>query len=419
MFMSRDHKVRQEGVKKRKKKKKKKKAGVVLITDSEETEVSIAGELDEKLTVVAADDEKEGLQNGGEKSSDSSISKECCDSNMQVSSRSENKDFPSLSLALLPKTGEEYCGPTENTTTFDQTDSIEQLVRGERVDHVEVAGLEFRTSSDHIRTVDERKTDRLQVGSDSLTESTENVLLETENVSLKHALIQPDDSDFQSSVDGSAERLAVADDSSKESTENLHFTTDDGHNLLQSIDSDHIPKATDLASENSTDISSDKRTSKSDENYVYLATFECGTPKQIDDPSELWKDRRDSTASYDGQEYNFIPGIHKENEKLSRSSSVGSFSGSGSFSIQRANSDAANRTSTVSSVNRISSSVKSSSGMSDSWKAVNDFFTSTSRNSSFLEGGSVKSDDSFSGFDMFDDLLGVEEDHFSSPEVRS
>ena len=141
------------------------------------------------------------------------------------------------------------------------------------------------------------------------------------------------------------------------------------------------------------------------EHYASLATFECGTPKPVESIWQIEKERGLSNASYEGEDLNIIPGIHKN----SMSGSSGSFNGSGSFS-QRSS-----RNNTMDSIP--GSSTFESSVASGSWPNRSGSFN---RNSSKADAGfCVGSPGSeFSEYEMFDELLGLEEDHFSPPEVR-
>lgn len=149
----------------------------------------------------------------------------------------------------------------------------------------------------------------------------------------------------------------------------------------------------------------DDNTSESEtpEHFASLATFECGTPKQVDSIQEIEKERALSNVSYEGEDFNIIPGIHKD----SVSGSSGSFNGSGSFS-QRSS-----RNNTLDSIPR--SSTFGSSVASGSWPNRSGSFN---HNYSKVEAGfSVGSSGSeLSEYEMFDELLGLEEDHFSPPE---
>lgn len=140
------------------------------------------------------------------------------------------------------------------------------------------------------------------------------------------------------------------------------------------------------------------------EHYASLATFECGTPKPVESIWQIEKERGLSNASYEGEDLNIIPGIHKN----SMSGSSGSFNGSGSFS-QRSS-----RNNTMDSIP--GSSTFESSVASGSWPNRSGSFN---RNSSKADVGfCVGSPGSeFSEYEMFDELLGLEEDHFSPPEV--
>lgn len=145
------------------------------------------------------------------------------------------------------------------------------------------------------------------------------------------------------------------------------------------------------------------------EYYAALAAFECGTPKQVD---SIWEIERSGEAnvSYEGQGLNIVPGIHKNHDTRSRSSS-GSFNGSGSFKqgLHRGS-----RLTTVDSNYRTSSF--GSDAPSSSWPGGSSV---SSRKSSRgdVTVGSPGSESQFSEYEMFDELLGLEEDHFSPPEV--
>ena len=139
---------------------------------------------------------------------------------------------------------------------------------------------------------------------------------------------------------------------------------------------------------------------------VSLAMLECGTPKQIDDISQIEKDRGLSCTSYEDEDFNIVPGIHKSDGRLSRSGSSGSFTASGSY-ISRNN--------TMDSINGFSAF--GNSAASDSRKYVATSFSSSSRNNSKTDfgTGSPSSESHFSEYELFDELLGLQEDHFSPP----
>lgn len=146
------------------------------------------------------------------------------------------------------------------------------------------------------------------------------------------------------------------------------------------------------------------------EYYAALAAFECGTPKQVD---SIWEIERSGEAnvSYEGEDLNIIPGIHKSFDTRSRSGS-GSFNGSGSFQLGLQRSS---RHSTMDSNYRTSSFGSGTPG--SSWPGGNG---PSSRKSSKgdVTFGSPSSESQFSEFEMFDELLRLEEDHFSPPEVH-
>ena len=149
--------------------------------------------------------------------------------------------------------------------------------------------------------------------------------------------------------------------------------------------------------------------SEAPEYYAALAAFECGTPKQVD---SIWEIERPGEAndSYEGEDLNIIPGIHKSYDTRSRSSS-GSFNGSGSFQL---GSQRSSRHSTMDSNYRTSSLGSGAPG--SSWPGRNG---SSSRRSSRADVtfGSPSSESQLSEYEMFDELLRLEEDHFSPPEV--
>ena len=158
------------------------------------------------------------------------------------------------------------------------------------------------------------------------------------------------------------------------------------------------------------DVTNDTDTT---EHFAALAAFECGTPKQVDSMWQIEKDRAWSNTSHEGEDLNIIPGIHKNTDRHSLSGSSGSYNGSGSFphSSQRSS-----RNSTMDSVSR--TSPFGSSAASDSWLYRSG--SSSRKNSKADVGFNVGSPDSeFSEYEMFDELLGLEEDHFSPPEVHT
>ena len=153
--------------------------------------------------------------------------------------------------------------------------------------------------------------------------------------------------------------------------------------------------------------------SETPEHFAALATFECGAPKQVDSIWQIEKERALSNTSYEGEDFNVIPGIHKNADRHSLSGSSGSFNGSGSFQL---GSQRSSRNNTMDSIAR--SSTFGSSAASDSWP--NRSGSSSRKNSKAestvgLHVGSPGSE--FSEYEMFDELLGLEEDHFSPPEV--
>ena len=149
------------------------------------------------------------------------------------------------------------------------------------------------------------------------------------------------------------------------------------------------------------------------EHFAALAAFECGTPKQVDSIWQIEKERALSNTSYEGEDLNIIPGIHKSTDRHSLSESSGSYNGSGSIQV---GSQRSSRNNTMDSVCR--GSTLGSSSASDSWLYRSD---SSSRKSSKADVGfNVGSPGSeFSEYEMFDELLGLEEDHFSPPEVHT
>ena len=138
--------------------------------------------------------------------------------------------------------------------------------------------------------------------------------------------------------------------------------------------------------------------------YAELATFECGTPKLVDSISEIERSG-EANVIYKEKDFNIVPGIHTR----SRSSS-GSLSGSGSF---QSGSRRSSRRSTAES-NYTKSSSLGSNVPSSSWPGVSNHNNSSREN---LKVGSPGSESLFSDYEMFDELLGLEEDHFSPPEV--
>ena len=149
------------------------------------------------------------------------------------------------------------------------------------------------------------------------------------------------------------------------------------------------------------------------EHFASLATFECGTPKQVNSMWQIEKERALSNTSYEGEDLNIIPGIHKNTDRHSQSESSGSFNGSsGSFPLS---SQRSTRNNTLDSVYQ--TSTYGSSAASDSWLYRSG---SSSRKSSKADVGlNVGSPGSeFSEYEMFDELLGLQEDHFSPPEVQ-
>ena len=147
------------------------------------------------------------------------------------------------------------------------------------------------------------------------------------------------------------------------------------------------------------------------EHFAALAAFECGTPKQVDSIWQIEKDRALSNTSYEGEDLNIIPGIHKNADRHSLSESSGSYNGSGSF---LSGSQRSSRNNTMDSIYR--TSTVGSSVTSDSWPYKSG--SSSRKNSKADMAFSVGSPGSeFSEYEMFDELLGLEEDHFSPPEV--
>ena len=149
------------------------------------------------------------------------------------------------------------------------------------------------------------------------------------------------------------------------------------------------------------------------EHFAALAAFECGTPKQVDSMWQIEKERALSNTSYEGEDLNIIPGIHKNTDRHSLSESSGSYNGSGSFQL---GSQRNSRNNTMDSIYR--TPTLGSSAASDSWLQRS---SSSSRRSSKADVGfNVGSPGSeLSEYEMFDELLGLEEDHFSPPEVHT
>lgn len=145
------------------------------------------------------------------------------------------------------------------------------------------------------------------------------------------------------------------------------------------------------------------------EYYAALATFECGTPKKVDSIWQIERERgmsADFNASYEGEDLNIVPGIHKGSDTRSQSESSGSCNGSGSQRSSRNNTlDSMHRTFTLSST-------------PGSWPGRNSF-SSRKSSKADLSIGSPGSESQFSEFEMFDELIGLEEDHFSPPEVSA
>lgn len=139
--------------------------------------------------------------------------------------------------------------------------------------------------------------------------------------------------------------------------------------------------------------------------YAELAAFECGTPKLVDSISETERSR-EANVVYEEKDFNIVPGIH-----LCSRSSSGSLSGSGSF---QSSSQRSSRRSTAESSYMKSSSLGSNAPPS-SWPGVSNHNNPGGEN---LKVGSPSSESAFSDYEMFDELLGLEEDHFSPPEVR-
>ena len=179
-------------------------------------------------------------------------------------------------------------------------------------------------------------------------------------------------------------------------------------NPFEGVPEDEIDSASNNEAEEKTLTTTNN--TEAPEYYAALAAFECGTPKQVD---SIWEIERSGEAniSYEGEDLNIIPGIHKSFDTRSRSSS-GSFNGSGSFQL---GSQRSSRHSTMDSNYRTSSFGSGAPG--SSWPGGNG---PSSRKSSKADVtfGSPSSESQFSEFEMFDELLRLEEDHFSPPEVH-
>lgn len=150
---------------------------------------------------------------------------------------------------------------------------------------------------------------------------------------------------------------------------------------------------------------------ESPEYHAALAAFECGTPKQVDSIWQIERERvlsTESNTSYEGENLNIIPGIHKSYDTRSRESS-GSFSGPGSF---QPGSQRSSRHSTMDSSYRTSTF---GSGTPSSWPGGSGL-SSRKSSKADITVGSPSSESQFSEYEMFDELLGLEEDHFSPPE---
>lgn len=148
------------------------------------------------------------------------------------------------------------------------------------------------------------------------------------------------------------------------------------------------------------------------EYHATLAAFECGTPKKVDSIWQIERERGMSTelnASYEGEDLNIVPGIHKSRDSHSRSESSGSFNESGSFPLD---SQRHSRHNTMDSMNRTSTLSSTPTG---SWPGRSGF-SSRKSSKADVSTGSPSSEGQFSEYEMFDELLGLEEDHFSPPE---
>lgn len=142
------------------------------------------------------------------------------------------------------------------------------------------------------------------------------------------------------------------------------------------------------------------------EYHAELAAFECGTPKLVDRISEIER-FGEANESYEGKDLNIVPGIHKSYDTCSRSSS-GSFNGSGSF---QSSSQRSSRHNTL-EINHRSSQFEGCVPPS-SWPGISNRKISSGGDCTI---GSPGSESQFSDYEIFDELLGLEEDHFSPPE---
>ena len=370
----------------KRKKKKKKKPGVALIADGEDQQAFSATGLDAKLGTGEATGWSNGCTGdlpptGNEV--DLPPPADGVESIAQAFSAANLGALNSMAQSVEDhRFGSGIC-------SFDQTDSIEQLMTEESACSV---GQETGTSLD--LQPENATGNRLGLGRASSGAVPEHSSGARGPVPFEMA---------DSVIDASLQCSDASDtDPARRPRVNDHSATDS----RELPESDRGSESSNDAADHSTNVSCDSTSSLPDENRVSLATFELGTPKQITDPSELVpkQTRAEATVTYDDEDCNIVPGIH-----------TGSFNGSGSFpGLKQRTPDDGSPTEPGSLSQKISSSLKNSP-VSDSWTFVTEFFSSPGRTSSVRSGAS---EESYGGFNMFDDLLGVEEDHFSPPEVR-
>lgn len=162
---------------------------------------------------------------------------------------------------------------------------------------------------------------------------------------------------------------------------------------------------TDSPSNDKTFQEQDEKPDNEFDYQVSRAHFKYGTPTEqsLDDSKE------ESLSPEDDEDFNFVPGIHKPDPWRSHSGSFSSLTGSGSFNAQSKPETEEPR--------RPSTSVSKSSVLNDSWRYVTNTLAGIERKDSRADNMSVATEDSLGDLAMFEELLGMSEDHFASPEV--
>lgn len=207
--------------------------------------------------------------------------------------------------------------------------------------------------------------------------------------------------DTQLTLQSSSKDFADMNNFADKTTKNQH--------LLQNQPNDEQHKAED----NNQQFEQEEKPLDNDFEYqVSCAHFEYGTPTEHSPCSALKERSLSELSPEENEDLNFVPGIHKTDTWDSRSGSFSSLTGSGSFNSQSRLTEQKTRTSTVDSKSYVSSSP-----VNESWRYVTSSLESKERKDSRADDISIATEDSLGDLAMFEELLGMNEDHFSSPEV--